>query len=184
MSIENMNAHIDKIEDALNQLSRNPKGGWTEIMKADKVPYYGTITGALRKRGIAVSDGTGLKWVGDPPTRTLAALIYEEAKGATMRPRKSKQNNKKSSGANEPATTNGRGEAWIRLSEENKDSQNTIFALSPSTSFRVAESQDSPREFPSDELLVRALAVMEKAIRHQVPDPVAFTLEVIKDARI
>lgn len=37
---------------------------------------------------------------------------------------------------------------------------------------------------PSEQALTRALAVMEKAMRHQVADPVAFTLDVLKDERI
>jgi hypothetical protein len=58
-----LNKTIDKIENALHELSLNPKGGWTELMKSWGTPYYGNITNVLRKRGIAEPEGTGLKWV-------------------------------------------------------------------------------------------------------------------------
>lgn len=136
MNLENITAHIDKIETALEELSRNDAGSWTERMKAAGVPYYGTITGALRKRGIAVPEGTGLRWVGDKPTRTLAALIYEEAKEA-------------------------------------------------STSGRKAKKAKTASPAPiCEDTLNRAMAIMEKALLHNVADPIAFTVDLMKDARI
>lgn len=157
---DNLNKTIDKIENALHELSLNPKGGWTELMKMWGTPYYGNIPGVLRKRGIAEPEGTGLKWVGDKPTRTLAGIVYEEAKEASQGVRsKFKSKNVEA----KPETT--------------KDE------ISPDILIRL----DVDKEVlipPSEKSLRRALAVMEKAMRHQVADPVAFTLDVLKDGRI
>jgi len=127
MSYTDITTSIDKIEDALNHLSQNPKGSWTGILKKKRVPYYANITSFLSKRGVAVKDGNGLKWVGDKPTRTLAALIYEEAKAQQSKPRPEKI---------------------------------------------------------TEETLRKALAVMETAIRHEVKDPIKFTLDLLQDSRI
>lgn len=78
--MESMNDKISKIEDALIMLSENPVGSWGELLKGWKTPYYGFITGFLSRRGLVVPEGNGLRWVGDKPTRTLAGLLYEEAK--------------------------------------------------------------------------------------------------------
>lgn len=83
-----MNETISKIEDALHLLAENPRGSWGELLKGWKTPYYNAITPYLSKRGIAVPEGNGLRWVGDKPTRVLAGLIYEEAKEAAQKNKK------------------------------------------------------------------------------------------------
>lgn len=155
-----LNKTIDKIENALHELSLNPKGGWTELMKIWGTPYYGNIPGVLRKRGIAEPEGTGLKWVGDKPTRTLAGIVYEEAKEASQGVRsKFKSKNVEA----KPETTQDE--------------------ISPDILIRLDVDKEALMP-PSEKSLRRALAVMEKAMRHQVADPVAFTLDVLKDGRI
>ena len=154
-----LNKTIDKIENALHELSLNPKGGWTELMKSWGTPYYGNITNVLRKRGIAEPEGTGLKWVGDKPTRVLAGIVYEEAKAV------SQGVYSKFKGKN------------IATNSQPKPSPCQMHDME-----LVAPVRAMPQI--GDELLTRALAVMEKAMRHGVPDPVAFTLDVLKDGRI
>lgn len=183
--IANINRHIDKIEDALNQLSQNPKGGWTDLMKSWGVPYYGNITAILRKRGIAIPKGTGLEWVGDKPTRTVAALIYEEAKEASSKGRARFKNKNKDVEADTPASTKQQGPEYKQgegLVWKNPEPQITDNA-SPDILIRIDVDKEvfAP---PSEKSLRRALAIMEKAMWHKVPDPVAFTLDVLKDGRI
>lgn len=171
-----LNKTIDKIENALHELSLNPKGGWTELMKMWGTPYYGNIPGVLRKRGIVEPEGTGLKWVGDKPTRTLAGIVYEEAKEASQGVRsKFKSKNVEA----KPETT--------KLATQKRDIEIKAPSLQDEISPDILIRLDVDKEAlipPSEKSLRRALAVMEKAMRHQVADPVAFTLDVLKDERI
>lgn len=197
MSQPDLNKTIDKIENALHELSLNPKGGWTELMKMWGTPYYGNIPGVLRKRGIAEPEGTGLKWVGDKPTRTLAGIVYEEAKEASQGVR-SKFKSKNGETKPEPATTKLAAQKRVNeILNTQGMSPKEYMAYSADKEIKGPSLQDDAsheilvrvgdnhfRQFPSDGLLTRALAVMEKAMRHQVADPVAFTLDVLKDERI
>lgn len=167
-----LNKTIDKIENALHELSLNPKGGWTELMKMWGTPYYGNIPGVLRKRGIAEPEGTGLKWVGDKPTRTLAGIVYEEAKEASQGVR-SKFKSK-----------NVEAKISPREVDEAIATASGAMAYWPSEPKQETTKERVNGALPSEQTLARALAVMEKAMRHQVADPVAFTLDVLKDGRI
>lgn len=75
-----MTEQINKIEEALLRLAQNPEGSWNELLKGWKTPYYGFITGWLAKKGYTQPNGNGLRWVGSNPTRTTAAMLYEDAK--------------------------------------------------------------------------------------------------------
>lgn len=171
-----LNKTIDKIENALHELSLNPKGGWTELMKSWGTPYYGNITNVLRKRGIAEPEGTGLKWVGDKPTRVLAGIVYEEAKEVSQGVRskfKSKNN-----GQPKPSPCQMHDMEVAELPEPETQVNDDAIG------WRSVENVGKKEVCPSEESLQRALAIMEKAMWHKVPDPVAFTLDVLKDSRI
>lgn len=149
-----MTETISKIEDALYLLAENPKGSWGELLKGWKTPYYNCITPYLSKRGICVAEGTGLRWVGDKPTRVLAGLIYEEAKtGAAPKVKKPMKPTKK-----ELAIKALYGEAPAELI--------------------------TPVAAPKRDELTRGLAIIEHAIKAGVIDPVAFARKIIADSRI
>ena len=114
--------------------------------------------------------------MGDKPTRTLAGIVYEEAKEASqgVRPKfKSK---------------NGEAKLSPREVDEAIATASGAMACRQIERLQKVEQETTKEEvngaLPSEQTLARALAVMEKAMRHQVADPVAFTLDVLKDERI
>lgn len=152
-----MNEVISKIEDALHELSQNPKGGWNEMLKGWKTPYYGYITKYLRKTKHIESDGVGLRWVGPTPTRTLAGLIYEAAKEASR-----EASNKQ-----------------IKVKSKSQIAHDAIYGTDNSVVPALVDVEPKKKDD-----LTRGLAVMEHAIKAGVVDPVAFARNILKDSRI
>lgn len=127
------------------------------------MPYYNILTSFLAQRGILEKTGNRLRWGGDPPTRTLAGLIYEECKGAGVggRPNKAKAVASKAKIARTAIYGNG-------LPEEAKE---------------LLKASEVPL-FSAPLNLQKALALMEKAIMAGVKDPVSFVENCLKDPRI
>lgn len=163
MKETNMTETISRIEEGLIAISLNPERSFVAILEEMKVPYYNILTSFLAQRGVLEKVGTRLRWVGDPPTRTLAGLIYEQCRSAGVGGRPNKGKAKASKARIAHAAIYGND-----LPEEAKE---------------ILKASDVPL-FPVLPNLQKALALMEKAILAGVKDPVAFVENCLKDPRI
>jgi len=138
-------------------ISQNPDRGLISVLEEMRVPYYNIITQFLFQRNCVEKEGVKLRWVGNPPTRTLAGLLYEDCREY----------------ASSAKTKKGAKLEMVEL--RSKPAKTVIYA---------EKRTETTVVIPQNGNLQKALALMEKAIIAGVKDPVAFVESCLKDPRI